>query len=359
MRKTILILSLLLGVSSYAQSTSKLTAGKINEYGLIYSLPETVLDITIEAERTVKKPGIFFKYAKKYLDIDNPISEQSESWAIKSITTNTSGVANPEERFLMQFKTGSSPYLFINDENLPLSINTEKIPSEAKIDLPTAVEAEPSPLESDAARQVINEEMLQSQSTAKRAELAAAQIYALRQSRSDIITGQAEQMPPDGQAMKLILDNISAQEAALTAMFIGTVQHSTDVVTLRYRPGEKVTDEVISRISVTDGIVDANDLSGDPIYLSVDTVSCGKLPVNEKGLVKQFPKGGVAYRIPGKAGITISHKGKIMFEDEIDVAQYGVVFGLDPGLFTDKKSPAYLIFNPITGAIRELGTISQ
>lgn len=359
MRKLSCIIALLLSMTVYAQSTHKLTAGKINEYGLIYSLPETVIDITIETESTVKKPGEFFKYAKKYLDIDNPITEESTMWSLKSITVNSRGTANPDERYVMQFKSGSTPFLIVNDENLPLAINTEGIPETEKVAIPSATGPEPSPLESDAAMHAITQEMLQSQSTAKRAELAAAQIYALRQSRNDIITGQAENMPPDGQAMKLVLDNITAQEAALTAMFIGTVQHSTDVCTLCYRPGEKVIDEVISRISVTDGIVDADDLSGDPIYLSVDTISCGELPVNEKGLTKQFPKGGVAYRIPGKAGISITFNGKVMIEDEIDVAQYGVVFGLDPGLFTDKKAPAYLIFNPTTGAIRELGTVTQ
>lgn len=359
MRKLSCIIALLFSITVYAQSTHKLTAGKVNEYGLIYSLPETVIDITIETENTVKKPGEFFKYAKKYLNIDNPITEESSKWDLKSITVNSRGTANPDERYIMQFKTGSTPFLIVNDENLPIAINTEDIPEAENITISSPINSAPSPLESEAAMHVITEEMLQSQSTAKRAELAAAQIYVLRQSRTDIITGQSENMPPDGQAMKLVLDNISAQEAALTAMFIGTVQHSTDVRTICYRPGEKVTGEVISRISVTDGIVDADDLSGDPIYLSVDTISCGELPVNEKGIVKQFPKGGVAYRIPGKAGISISFNGKVMIEDEIDVAQYGVVFGLEPGLFTDKKAPAYLIFNPTTGAIRELGTISQ
>ncbi len=39
------------------------------------------------------------------------------------------------------------------------------------------------------------------------------------------------------------------------------------------------------------------------------------------------------------------------------MAQMGVVFGLEPNLFTDKKEPAYVIFDPTTGAIRELGTV--
>jgi hypothetical protein len=45
-----------------------------------------------------------------------------------------------------------------------------------------------------------------------------------------------------------------------------------------------------------------------------------------------------------------------VWDGSIDAAQYGVVFGLDPKLFNDKKAPAYLLLNPVTGAIKELGT---
>ena len=70
-----------------------------------------------------------------------------------------------------------------------------------------------------------------------------------------------------------------------------------------------------------------------------------------------MPKGGVAYCIPGTASISISYDGKTFWDGSIDAAQYGVVFGLDPKMFSDKKSPAYLILDPATGGIKELGTI--
>lgn len=346
--------ALTLGVS--AQSTQKLTANKASEYGIIYSLPVTMIDITIEAEHVVKQPGEFFKYAKKYLNA-TPITEPSENWTVKSITITPRGISDPEEQYLMQFKNGSAPYLILSEDNIPLAINTEEIAPADKPLLPQAVAPAPTPLQTTAARQVITEEMMQSQSTAKRAELAAAQIYALRQSRTDLITGQADQMPPDGDAMKLVMDNIDAQEAALTAMFLGTEQHSTAVEIISYTPAEETTKQVIARISALDGIVPSDDLSGDPVYLSLTVTEQGKLPINEKGETKRFPKGGVAYRIPGKARIDISFDGSMMASEELDIAQYGVVFGLDPGLFTDKKAPAYLLLSPTTGSILELGTI--
>lgn len=351
--------AIIFSLSAHGQTTQKLTATKASEYGLIYNLPRTVFDITIEAEKTLKQPGEYFKYAKKYLDAENPISEVSQSWKVKSITITSRGVADSNERYLMQFKKGTSPFIIVNEENMPLAINTDKIPEVEVVELPRSAAASPTPLETDAAQQVISQEMLQSQSSAKRAEIAAQQIYALRQSRTDLITGQAEQMPPDGQAMQLVLDNIGAQEAALTAMFIGTTQQSTEVKTFSIVPDSVSTNQIVARLSVIDGIVASDDLSGDPIYVSVDIIEKGELPVNEKtGLTKQFPKGGVAYRIPGKATVAVEYNGNVVANQDFEVAQAGIVFGLDPTMFTDKKAPAYLIFEPATGGIKELGAVT-
>jgi len=339
-----------------AQTTQKLSAGKINEYGLIYTLPVTTAEITLEAEKTVKTPGEFFKYAKKYLGTD-PITESSTAYELKSVNITPKGVSDPDKRYLVQFKAGSAPFIMINDQNMPLSINTDQVTPEPAPTLPVAHEGAPTILELPVAKQAVTAEMLQSPSSAKRAELAAARIYELRETRSEILAGNAENMPADGQAMKLVLDNISAQEEALTAMFLGTIQKSTEVTTVTITPGPTNPRSVIARLSMTDGFVDADNLSGAPIYVDIAVTERGELPKNEKGEEKRFPKGGLAYNIPGKATVTVSYDGKEHASRSIDVAQYGVVFGLEPNLFTDKKAPAYVIFNPVTGAITEIGTL--
>lgn len=352
----ILVLAVLISANVCAQNTQKLTATKVNEYGLIYTLPSTALEVTIETEKTVKEPGEFYQYSKKYLDIE-PIKSQSQSWTVKSIAVRTCAQPDQDQRYLVQFKSGSSPFMRVDENNCPLSINTEDIPEIDPITLPEPKSAQPTVLQTAIAKQAVTAEMLQSPSSAKRAELAAARIYELRQSRSDIISGQADGMPSDGKAMQLALDNLSGQEAALTAMFTGTTQVSTDVVTYVVQlDSVDMSRVVVARLSAIDGLVDSDNLAGDPIYLDVKIIDRGKLPVNEKGEEKRFPKGGLAYRIPGIASVTTSFEGKIMSNDEVSVAQYGIVFGLDPNLFTDKKSPAYAIFDPCTGAIIEIGT---
>ncbi len=361
MKKILLVAVILLfaclGIN--AQTTQKLTATKASEYGIIYSLPNTVVDITIEIEKTLKKPGEFYRYAKKYLNANDAIATETQSSVLKSITITPRGVANPKQQYLMQFKSGSNPFLIINEENLPLAINTDKLPITAEVSLPKAIEATPTPLETDAAKQVISGEIAQSQSSAKKAELAAAQLYALRQTRQDILNGEAEQMPADGKAMELVLNNIQAQENALIAMFMGTTQISTDVETITYFPNEAIDHDILARVSATEGVIDANNLAGEPIYISMEVVEQGELPITEKGTPKTFPKGGVAYNIPGKVALKIESQGKTFCEKIISTAQHGVVFGIDPKMFSDKKAPAYLLFNPTTGAIQELGAVSN
>lgn len=342
-----------------AQTTQKLSATKANDYGIVYTLPSTVLDITIETEKTVKKPGEFYKYAKKYLNVDDPIASPSESVTVKSVNVATRGESDADRRYVVQFKAGSNVYMLFNDENLPLAINTEKTMTETEVQLPVASPAKPTPLETEAARQVYSEEMLQSQSIAKRAELAASQIYALRQSRTDLITGQAETMPPDGAAMKIVMDNIELQEAALVAMFVGTTQVSTEVSTITYDPSEAVENQVIARVSNIDGLVPPDDLSGAPVYLTVEIAERGEMPVNDKGEKLPFPKNGLAYCIPGKADIKVSFNGKVFADKRVEVAQFGIDFGLNPNSFTDKKAPLYMIFDPATGAASEVGSIAR
>lgn len=338
-----------------AQSTQRLAATKANDYALVYSLPTTRLAITLEAQITVKKPGEFYKYAKKYLNIDNPITKESRTATLKSATVGTFGVPDTEERYAVQFKNGTAPYMLLSADNLPLAINTEKTLKAAPAILPEATPAPPTPLETPAARQVVSEEMMQSQSTAKRAELAAAAIFAIRQTRSDLITGQADQTPPDGKSLQLMLDNLEAQEQALMAMFVGTTAVSTDVATFNVTADDNISRMVVARISPIDGIVDAVDLSGAPVYLDLTVTSRGEIPVNDKGEELPFPKNGLAYRIPGIANVKITFDDKIYFEEDEEMAQFGIVYGLAPNSFTDRKAPIFVIFDPATGAIATQG----
>lgn len=338
-----------------AQNTQRLSATKANEYALVYSLPTTALSVTLEAEVTTKKPGEFYKYAKRYLNLDNPLTAESHSARLLSAAIGTRGIPDEDERYTVQFKSGAPTYILLSPDGIPLAVNTEETFKAPAPELPVSKDALPTPLETPAARQVVSQEMMQSQSTAKRAELAAQAIFAIRQTRSELVSGQAETMPPDGKSLQLMLDNLEAQEQALIAMFMGTTSTRTDVATYTVVPEAEMKNYVLARISALDGLVGTDDLSGAPVTLSVIPTSKGELPVNDKGETIPFPKNGFAYRIPGEARVSVSYDGETFADDTEQIAQFGVVYGLSPSTIGDKKAPQYVILDPATGAVVKTG----
>lgn len=361
--KTTLLSGLLLLLAPVvsAQSVTKLAATKANDYGLVYSLPRTVTEVTLLAECRIEEPGEFYNYAERYLGsaaADKAVQKSSTRWQLTGAEICVlADVPTGSETYLMQFKSGNPVYITVNEQGTPLTINAE-FEDEIEVEESSlkGKDLTHSPLDGKSARYAVTEEMLSGSSIAKRAQLAADQIMHLRQSRQDYLTGQADNMP-DGKALEMILANINAQEEALTAMFLGTVQTKSEVIKVGYIPsGQSENDVVISRLNAVKGFVAADDLSGAPIYLQYRVKSRGELPKTEKGEDKKFPKGGVPYCIPGSAEISIEYDNAVKAEREFEVSQLGVVFGLESQFFTNKKEQGYVIFNPLTGGIREMGT---
>lgn len=351
-------LALLTALPSAAQTTQRLSAGKATEYGLVYTLPQTALDITLEVELTETQPGEFFNYANRHMGITDAIRQAGHSARLLSATIAPRGVPDERQQWLVQFKSGTSPFMVLDAAGVPLAVNTDATAPAADVRLPVARAAAPTPLETEAARQAVTQEMTRSSSMSKRAELAAQRIFELREMRNDLLSGRADNTPPDGKAMQLVLDNISAQEAALTAMFAGTTSTRTVVRTISLVPDSAdFRGLVVARVSAFDGIVDADNLAGVPVTLSMAVDALGELPLTEKGEPKHFPKGGFAYTIPGEATFTLSYEGHTVATATLPVAQLGSVFGLDPNVFTDRKAPSCAILDPTTGGILRLEPI--
>ncbi len=353
MKYSILALCLLLTIGfAPAQETKRLNAEKHNEYGIIYSLPMTHLDLEVVATKTIRKAGPYHQYAEKYLGLSNAITHDSESWEVTSVRVIPYGVPDPAEQYLMQFKPGSHGYIVVDERGLLLSINTS--PMGDTITHAQPIKKEKSPLDGDEYANLFTEEMLMSASKAKMAEVAAKQLYRIRESKLNLVTGEVDELPADGESYRLILQQLDEQAAALTALFMGTTQTETAVHHIDYLPMEDTNNEVVFRISDLYGVVDADNLSGAPIYLSLSITKEGTLPTNLKGEVKKMPKDAIPYAIPGEAEVTISNGKRTFFQDRISVAQFGVIFGLDPTPFT-KKEPSCITFYPQTGAIRQIG----
>lgn len=343
----------IMSATAWSQQTKLLTADKHNEYGLVYTLPTTALEIEVTAKRTVKKAGPYFQYAKKFIGTDNVIKEDSEIWTITGVNVRSYGVSNTDERYLMQLKSGAVTYICVDDNGMLLAINKEVDAPDNKTQLkPTEPSVEN--IDINEYLQYVNEDFIASQSSAKRAQMLAENLMEIRDAKISLTRGTAESMPQDGKQLELMLNSLSHQEAAMTAAFAGITESETITRTFTYTPSNDGK-EILFRMSDFAGFVGSDDYSGDPVYISVNVTNRGELPVDAKGEEKKLPKDAVIYNVPGAAVITISSLGKTLYEKEMEFAQFGVKFGLNPTLFNVKKNRSYAIFNPITGGLTDIG----
>ena len=340
-----------------AQQTKVLTAEKHNEYGLVYSLPVTALEVTVTAERQTQIAGPYARYAKKYLANDNIIAESGEVWTIKSIDVRPYGATDSESRYLMQLKPGATTFIGVAQDGMLLSINREP-------EVPSAPLNKQQPAASDARLsgkeylKYVDEDFIASQSTAKQAEMLAENIMEVRDAHISLTRGTADNMPTDGRQLELMLNSLRDQEKAMTAAFTGSSYTETLSRTYTYVPEEDGS-EILFRFSDFKGFCAPNDYAGAPVNIKVNITDQGELPVDDKGQEKMLPKDAVRYCIPGEAIVSISFEGETLYNRELEFAQFGVVFGLSPALFTDRKDPSYAIFNPVTGGLQEIGSMVQ
>lgn len=363
--KTLTALALaLLALTASAQSTQRLTAARGNDYAVTYSLPKTAVDISLTAEITETTPGEFYNYARRYLGITDAVTAPSRQVRVTGAGISSHGIADPDNRWQVQFKPGSNPFIILTPEGIPLAINSEvEIPENpAPTSAMTLTSGEDPESMALAARQAVTAEMARSSSVPKRAELAAQRIFELREMRSDLLSGQADNMPADGAALQLALQMLENQENALIAMFAGTHRTYTATATATVVPDSTSVDApaaVLARINPLTGFTTPDDLGGAPVSWQIRLVESAELPVDERGAPRTFPRGGVAYALPGIAEITVLYDGTPVASRQLPVAQLGDVFGLNPALFSDKREPSAAIFDPATGALLQLAPMQQ
>lgn len=337
MKKGIIALGLLLAsTAAYAQESY--TPGKGE--GIAYFLPKTTLEVRVIATKVTYQPGEFCQYANRYLRLNNITAQPETHWEIKKIEVCSVGVPDSTKAYIMKLKDKDLvSNMELTDNGIIKAINTSA---------PAMEESQyvlEKPQQHQNARKYLTEEILMAGSTAKMAELTAKEIFNIRESKNLILRGQAENMPKDGASLQLVIDNLNQQEQAMTEMFTGITDREDKVFKIRLSPENGLDNAIALRFSKKLGILDSEDLSGEPIYINMTS----KTALGTEDEKSKQPK-GVLYNIPGKANVSVTFKGKTVFEDELPVTQLGYTEVLTNSLF-DKKVNTRVIFNPNTGAI--------
>ena len=342
-KKGLIAIGLLASTAAYAQDFSQYTPGTLAE-GVIYYLPKTHFEIKVKATKVTHTPGELCQYANRYLRLQNVSSQPSEYWELQSVQLQTIGVPDKQKAYGVKLKDKSAAsQVELTESGIVKAINTTA-PQEKAVLQEKAPE---KPMRVDP-RSYMTEEILLAGSSNKMAELIAREIYNIRESKNSLTRGQADYMPQDGAALKLMLNNLETQEKALTEMFTGFTERTEHTFTFYVEPEKEIKDQVVFRFSNKLGVIKEDNLAGEPIYITVTNENT--LPqANEEEKAKKKLE-GIIYNIPGKASVTIKGNGKQYVNEEVFLTQFGETEVLIDNLF-NKKVNTRVIFNTTTGGI--------
>ena len=312
--------------------------------GIVYSLPKTEVNVVITARHTIEKPGPFYQYAERYLATKEIITINNESWSIENIEIQSSAVADPNRTFQVTIDNkGIANNISFYHDNIIAGVNIESDWSD-KSDKSGKSGKSGKTLSFEYSK--LNEDALVATSIPKMAEMVARQIYHIRESRTALLSADLDQLP-DGKALKTMLAQLNQEEAELVAFFVGKTTSYTVTKTYSITPDDDIKDYVIARISTSEGLTEANNVIGEPIYINIEGTYYNAPLTDPKQ--EKMPK-GFYYNVPGSALITVESP-ELKTQQTLPIAQFGYTTYLNAALTNNKT--AKIVFNP------ELGTITK
>ncbi len=318
--------------------------------GAVYFLPRTALRISVLVEKTTFQPGDFAPYAQRYLRLQDAGQKPTTSFRVVGITQTAVPVPDTTKVYAVKFDVRTvAARMTLSDDGRLLGLNVDDA-TDMVLPPPFTPAVRKAYVD---PHQYLTEEILSCGSTAKMAELTAHEIYDLRENRSLLIKGQADFMPHDGQQMQIMLDELDSQNFGLTSLFIGTTVRDTVEHVLWVHPDGAFPRQILFRLSQVHGLVEADDLSGAPYYISIDNTT--QLPAPEDTGKKKSGKAetGIYVNVPGRLSCTIYEGITPLQTVEHPAPQFGQTMLLSGNLF-NKRYTTRLWLDPLTGAMLHL-----
>ena len=301
---------------------------------LVYALPKTVINLEVEAIRENFHAGPYAKYAQKYLGVEARTEDQSlcHLSAVRMTPTieadqNYRYYINPGKDALSFLSLTSQGLIAVSDgsfgEGSQWRFTSQSSADFSDRGVSSNLTSEATTLIRgvDGNRVAVQQSMVVQKPLEQRAKEAADMIFDLRKKRVQIVTGDTD-ATYSGEAMGAALAEIAALEKEYMSMFIGysdfqTQKMKCDVVPEKNR---KAQTYVAFRLSDTDGIVSADNVSGKPYLLELTPQ-----PVSQASGKASAARGAVAvYRIPAICAVKLTDGVNPILQDRVAVYQLGV-----------------------------------
>jgi hypothetical protein len=325
----------------------------IMDGSLIYALPITVFNVTVDFERVVSIPGPYSKYAADMLGLKDVATSGSESWAISGIRVVTTEELDPSEYYVIESNStfyanalklkrsglilDINPSLYLKNGKQSIIQGTQKSSTDftdlgsdeyfisqndtvyRKVKLDTSFVKIPYLLEK---KKTLSQEQL--------AEKAAKSLLELRDGKHSILTGEANVFPQSSAG----IDEINRMEKEYTALFTGKTITEKRTITYTIIPVKENSTKPVTlfRFTKSEGVLPVTSTTGiqviaelEPAHKTKD-ITIVPRTLNNGEKVQSVDK--LFYRLPDVATMRIKMDNQVLFECRKLVDQFGEVLQL-------------------------------
>lgn len=347
-------------MSSSRNSVSPLSGRPaVTEGSLVYALPMSVVDIEIEAEHVIEKPGPYSRYANDLLGLRDVITSESEYWTITGLTVSTHEELDPDQFYVItagsEFRTN---VLAMKRQGLILDLNPGLYNSSGRFSIEDDSDLERLNVydlgsdeyflqKKDTLYRVVNldttfirvpylVEKKQKLTIDQLAAKAAVRLMELRDGKHLILTGETNLFPQDDAA----INEMNRIEKEYTELFTGKTltarrKFRYQVIPGRQKAGEKI---VLCRFSEATGFSDPSSGPGTPVEVEFipERKTSGLNITTGKSGSSSAPTDKLYYRVPDVASVKISVGSNVLNSTRKLIYQFGEIVRLPSNYLIDR-----------------------
>jgi hypothetical protein len=290
----ILFLALTTSVGVRAQNfESYKTTGTLppSSQSMIYALPQSNIMITVEVAKTTIRKGVYAEYAEKYLSLHDVPMKDSQTWSISNVKVYSQMEADPSQLYVVTFKTFPERLhsLFsVSRNGVVLDFaNTWKrtmlkhAPGDQQID---PVE-DPNLLEETTKEKVdtfyktvmtdstfvripVFKKQIQAKTKEEIIKETANQLIKTRRHKIKILRGEYD-FHPDGEALKVMVDELSKYEETLLSLFAGVKTVEKERFVFMFIPQTDIMTKELCYFNPEKGILDQKEPGSSAISIQL------------------------------------------------------------------------------------------
>ncbi len=326
---------------------------------LVYALPLTVVDVAIETERVIEKPGPYSAYAADLLGLTGVVRSENEYWSVTGVTISTHEEVDPDGYFaisapgimqtnVLEMKKAGlivdlNPALYNAENNRNNGVDSD-VEIHRFYDMGSD---EYFRNRRDTLYRVVAVDTAfvripylvvkkQKLTLDQLAEKAAVRLMELRDGKHLILTGETNLFPQDGSA----ITEINRLEREYTELFAGKVFNEKRTFRYQIIPRKDQTGRKIDLcvFSEATGPGDPGSKAGDLITIEFNPEQKTRSVAlaSSKGGSSQQKYSRITYRIPDVAVVKISIGNNVIGSGRKLVYQFGDIIQLQSNYLIGK-----------------------